>query len=692
MKFRALLSFSLASLLLTACNGVGPKDELVARIGSENFYQADLDYIALGERDWDRAPSYREAVYKELSRTAVVSKLLSENPNLEAKWKAKFPSIETRLLTLVYQRYFVMNNMMFTEDLLKKYYQTHQGLFAEDSTKSFLELRSKIAERLFFETYPDSIHNFRVKWSQSNPDVDTLQADHVFLEGVKREWTMKLGKELREKYNVQILPIPTPDAKAYYDAHKSDFMTPPSMVVYHIQSSDSSKLAKMTASLPQDSAAFMDLATKFSENKETAAHGGLVGKVKKDYALPYGIGVVNGLFEAFDGKDAGSISPVLKVPGKFGTAYHVFYLASKMGPEQKSFDRAKKDVEVSLLQNNIELDSSFVLATLNGEPVVRERDVLEVYAANKGVQKSNTNRERIVDMLADGAAFAADARANKLEKTWEYQAAYRDFRRSFMIDQYGELNIQKANVSEDTLKAIYEKLGNPIAGRLISFEDSRKDLVDFVTFPKNLLLRAYYYGYGNYGKGSIEDARKTIVAENIRQYRVFRDERMFVDAWNNTKFAIYRDNLNFDFTTQSPENLIKASDSLYKAKRLELAIDKLKRLRLIYPEQDSLFAWATFQIAQMESESDEDYDLSQAEYHAFYAMNPDHPDAEKAMFSRGFILDENLQREDEALEVLEAFQQKYPKSELKESVDWLVENIKSNGKLADDLMKKISEE
>jgi len=59
---------------------------------------------------------------------------------------------------------------------------------------------------------------------------------------------------------------------------------------------------------------------------------------------------------------------------------------------------------------------------------------------------------------------------------------------------------------------------------------------------------------------------------------------------------------------------------------------------------------------------------------------------------QGFVLNENLKQNDRALEVLEDFQKRFPKSELKESVDWLVENIKSDGKLADDLMKKIEAE
>jgi TolA-binding protein len=96
-------------------------------------------------------------------------------------------------------------------------------------------------------------------------------------------------------------------------------------------------------------------------------------------------------------------------------------------------------------------------------------------------------------------------------------------------------------------------------------------------------------------------------------------------------------------------------------------------------------------MAQIESENENFLD-AEGDYNAFYNMWPNSPNAEKAMFSRGFMLNENLGMNDKALEVLEAFLQKYPNSELKESAQWLVDNIKSNGKLADDLMKKIEAE
>ena len=73
-------------------------------------------------------------------------------------------------------------------------------------------------------------------------------------------------------------------------------------------------------------------------------------------------------------------------------------------------------------------------------------------------------------------------------------------------------------------------------------------------------------------------------------------------------------------------------------------------------------------------------------------MFPEHPLAEKALFAKGFIYDENLKQPEKALGIFELFLKKYPNSELKESVNWLVQNIKNNGKLASELLEKIGNE
>jgi TolA-binding protein len=142
----------------------------------------------------------------------------------------------------------------------------------------------------------------------------------------------------------------------------------------------------------------------------------------------------------------------------------------------------------------------------------------------------------------------------------------------------------------------------------------------------------------------------------------------------------------------SVELAMRAADSLYtQAKSLDKAYLAWSGIRERYMDIDSVAKKATFELAHIYSDR-EDFDKAQREYRAFYRTWPDSPDAEKAMFSRGFILNENLHKNDEALKVFEEFKKTYPKSDLMESVDWLIQNIKSNGKLADDLMKKIAAE
>jgi hypothetical protein len=66
--------------------------------------------------------------------------------------------------------------------------------------------------------------------------------------------------------------------------------------------------------------------------------------------------------------------------------------------------------------------------------------------------------------------------------------------------------------------------------------------------------------------------------------------------------------------------------------------------------------------------------------------------SEKALFSRAFILHENLKQDSAALNLFREFKTEYPKSELMESVDWLIKNIESKGKLAEELLEKIAKQ
>ena len=243
---------------------------------------------------------------------------------------------------------------------------------------------------------------------------------------------------------------------------------------------------------------------------------------------------------------------------------------------------------------------------------------------------------------------------------------------------------------EDSLKAYFEKNGNPIHPQA-SFEKSKQDISDYLQFPQNVVKYEYFSNYEANKNRSWDDLRKQAFSNNIRRIRKDKIERMRAESWNSAKVTVMRKTLNIKSPTTDVAKMEQDADSLSNAHNYSAAIAMWKKVRDYNPNNDSLFAKATFQIAQLAAEA-EQFAQAEMEYKVFLHMWPESPDVEKALFSRGFILNENLHRDTLALEVLEDFQKRFPNSELKESVDWLVDNIKSGGKLAEDLMKKIEAE
>jgi hypothetical protein len=52
---------------------------------------------------------------------------------------------------------------------------------------------------------------------------------------------------------------------------------------------------------------------------------------------------------------------------------------------------------------------------------------------------------------------------------------------------------------------------------------------------------------------------------------------------------------------------------------------------------------------------------------------------------------ENLKKDSVALVLFQEFSKKYPESDLRGSVDWLIQDIQSGGKLSKELNEKISQ-
>ena len=175
------------------------------------------------------------------------------------------------------------------------------------------------------------------------------------------------------------------------------------------------------------------------------------------------------------------------------------------------------------------------------------------------------------------------------------------------------------------------------------------------------------------------------------EYRDVLGKKLAAQAYADGPVYLYDSSIPEYKEDYSVAGMMALADSLNRAGKWREAVEEYRTILLAYATVDSIFEKASYECAYILGENNENWS-AEMEYYAMYKMWPDSPNAEKAMFSRGFILNENLHRDKDALAALEEFLQKYPNSELKESAQWLVDNIKSNGKLAEDLMKKIEAE
>lgn len=683
-----------ASLMLFAgCDLFDEKDTILAQVNDEKVYQEDLTYYYQNNGTKLKVEKGKFLYDNFYAKAALVSRALKEYPDLEKQWKTYLDGLNPRILTMVYQRFYAMEKMTYSDEELRNFYYANRNLFPNDTLGKYELMRAETAAEYYLHVKKDSLSQVLAETLKDNkaPSAsDSAGIRNNFVYQRRQDIRQELGEGVLEKYKVNIQEVPIGNPEAYYDAHKSEFMTVPGYELYHIENSDSAALANLFAegaSLEQ----FKQQAAALNKNPLTAKDSGYVGIVKKDFSLPYGIGVISVLGDILDGQKAGFVSGVIRA--EMTGAYHRFFLVRPVPAEQKPYERVAAGIKADLESGVIfEADPNFVLMTKDGKTLLTEAELVQFKETfYKGRRLDRRFHDRLVKILAENFAYADAALALDLDQTADYRAIVRDARKDFIIDRYMDLKRGLNEVSEDTLKAWYERIGSPIHVGY-SFEQAKDDLRLVATFPKNLYDHQYYFGYRViYAGQTYEQSIPAIFQKRGEEWLNLYKARLSAEAYKSAKVSL-RDKSVPEFKPELLADVMLArADSLYKAGKMSPAYNGYRMLMYAYAEDDELFQKVAYEMAQIQAENEEYLDAD-AEYNAFFKMWPQNENAEKALFSRGFILNENLGMNDVALEVFKEFKEKYPNSELKESVDWLVKNIETNGKLAEDLMKKISAE
>lgn len=680
---------ALCLLALVGCNGIGEKESLLARIDKEQVYREDVAMLL--KNDPSEKKDMGQFLYTNLfAKAAVTSWAVKEFPELGKMWDEYYQELEPRLLTMVYQNFFMMECLGFSENELKRFYGTHKDLFKENA--DFIDVRGMVAAEYYIQKHKEEFEKYlKDNGAGDSSAVDTTVLKNRFVEDYRQSVRTTSLQEVVKKQRVEVLDAPVISPERFYEKHKDMFMTVPGYELYHIQNRDSAALAKLFPETP-DLETFKKVAFRSSKNKLTARDSGYVGVVKNEFALPYGIGMVEKLGVTLDGKEPGFVTGVLSSKTEGASEYHLFYLSKKIASQLKPLDRVSVGIAKDIENGNIfEIDSNTALISCDGETLFTEKDLLAFNEKYSHQRLSKTVHGRLVNMFAEIFAFSMEAKDLKLDHSWEFRSLVRLSRLIYINEQYLNKAQRLDQIPEDSLKSLYEKYGNPITPSK-TYENSLDDMKRLAFLPANIYNREYLYGYRiKYAKRSLKMALNEIYGRCYGDYLNLWKKRVSAELYAKASVHFYNSEYSEFQPRMTVDEMLADADSLAKAGLPVEALVKYRDLMYVHADNDSIFQKASYEIAQLKSEIEEFYD-AESGYYAFYKMYPESPLAEKALFSRGFILNENLHKNETALAVFKEFQQKYPNSELKESVDWLVRNIESDGKLAEELMKKIESE
>lgn len=680
-----------ASTVLFGCNGVGAKDSLLARFNDENVYREDMVLLELNSGKTNDA-AWNQTVYEKLySKAAVASYAAKEFPEIEKDWENYLKDIEPRILTTVFQRFFVTECMTYSDSELRRFYDVNRALFPSDSTGDYHKVRSLVAGEYYVSKSAEAFSQYLEENAKNSKDgIDSAAVKQRFIEARRQALQDSISGNILERSHIKVAQLPPVDAREYYEKNKESFKTVPGYVLYHVQASDSATLASMfgdSISLEQ----FKAVAAKSSKNKLTAKDSGLVGYVKQNFALPGGIGVIQDLAEVLEGKNPGYITPVLRSSGT--SVFQRFFLAENVPAQVKPFERAEATIRAELAKGVLaEIDPNFAVILKGGNPLFYESDLMRFNQKYFGNRKLTVNsHERIARMLAETFAYADLAVENKLMNSWEYRALVRSARWDYVFDRYVEKRMGVGSVPEDSLRSLYEKVKRSIRTDL-DFDGVRNELEKIAAFPKNLYNHDYLMGYRViYKNQTFDESMANIYSKSNTLIVQSLGKRFAAEAYTKASTHYYGiEPLKYEPATQL-DKMMAHADSLTQAGKVLEAYYAYRDVMYTFPENDSLFQVVAYAMAQVQAD-DESFLDAEGEYYAFYRMWPENENSEKAMFSRGFILAENLKKDKAALEVFREFLAKYPKSELRESADWMVKNIESEGKLAEDLLQKINTE
>jgi len=656
---------AVSSFVLFGCSSA-PQDKTIAKIGNTALFTSDAEFLASIKPEAYRDKKSIAADLQqtaETRRTAEVARLMfaAEQNSIQKNLAEE----ENSRLAQVYSFFYLQANLGHTNKALLDFYKKNKGRYADSSMLSddmpIVSFREKLAADLFL-TENLSLAAL-VNDSNKASIIDSCQRAIVSSE-VDR---------LKKAYNVELVKIEPPGAEDYYKANPDEFQTKTGYKLLMFSDKDSSFLASKIKGI--------------STRDEFAKIATELPLAKQGHAI-IGIGMLPALDGEISNLGAKKFTSILRAPDT--QAYYVFYIDSIIAPQLKPWDRAK-NLTKSILEGkgDFPLDSSVVLATINGKPFVTEKEVLELQAKIPPQRRAYFRREIALNNILERNLYAKAAKEKGLDKSYEYIAWTRQLTdQAYARILMDSLLTNTLGVPEDSLKAAYEAEKDSLFSQK-SYEDSKLDIAVWLRIPdisykREFALNKQYYG----GADKWESIKRTLY-KNIR-YREFSgiQERELANLHKAVPVTVVDTTWGLEFAASDFSGLVAQAKAQYDSRDLQKAKSLWEKVRVLFPQNDSAQKTASFELANIYQELGL-YSVSVNEYKAITELWANDPEVYKAYFMQGFVLSEYEKKDSLALLAFEELLKKFPNSELSGDAKIMVENIKSGGKVFEDLIKKI---
>ncbi|HXP91636.1 MAG TPA: tetratricopeptide repeat protein [Fibrobacteria bacterium] len=607
--------------------------------------------------------------------------------SLKAK---RWESIVDRILSDLLRREFLMVQAGFPDSAIRKWASTQDSAVQR---LPFDTLRVRGGEALLLKGVDlDSVY----KATKADYKKDSIHyapfdsvrnrvresAYHTLLDNLVRSYVPNLRKQYKvELISVKRPPTPVDTLKAYWKANAERWSTTTTYDLVALGSKDSTSLAKAVAgakTLEQ----FEKLSAKFHVGAPVAPNG-VLGRVKHQFALPYGIGMVPELFSRIDTVKVGHVLVPFRANDSL---FMAVWLEGRDTSVLKPFESIRNDVQAAYdAATPYSPPAGAVVAKWDKGNLFTQGDVDFIAQEVPDQMKRQFPSERVLDFMLNWKVSGRNAREVGFAGRPDIQGSIDDNEKIYWAQEFRKGS--DAQTFFFPKKAADSALGVWLKSVKVWAPDSSKGID---RDGSRLLLLA---------PGEIA----SVYAKTIDQYRTDSTFQPF-DSCRSKVFARLipsidvRGAAHVDSVLRSRYHVVVSSSAPAGIRLLpaKVALDSARALhdrrslldaKTLYTQvadddkaPDSLRAQALFQLGQLAGEQQE-YPQSLESYRTVLLLYPKSNEAYKAQFMIGFTYSEYLKINKIAVEEYRKVLANYPKCDLASDADWMVRNILSGGAL-----------